>query len=88
MVLSKELMKNFIRMKKWTTVIKLMKEGEVDMPLKFTYDTYMSFKSVCLRLSKDPNSKYAYVPRYRKGSVTVIKSLKDGESSEQRMQAE
>ena len=85
MVISKKLMVSFIKMKKWTTVIKLMKEGEVDMPLDFDYDTYQSLKVVCLRLSKDPKSRYAYVPRFRKGKVKIFKSVKDGESTEQRM---
>lgn len=88
MALSKTTMKDLIRLKKWVAIIRLMHEGEVDMPLKFKYENFLSFKTVCLRESKSPKSEYRYIPHYFGGNVLIIKVRKDGESTEQRMQAE
>lgn len=83
MALSKTTMKELIRMKKWTPIIRLMDEGEVDMPLKFKYENFLSFKYVCLRESKKPSSKFTYHPHYFGGNVLIIKTRKDhAESSE------
>lgn len=81
-------MKDLIRLKKWVAIIRLMDEGEVDMPLKFKYENFLSFKTVCLRESKSPKSEFTYNPHYFKGNVLIIKTKKNGKSCEQRMQAE
>ena len=81
-------MADLIRLRKWVSIIRLIDEGEVDMPLKFKYENFLSFKTVCLRESKSPKSEYSYSPHYFGGNVLIIKTRKDGESNEQRMQAE
>ena len=88
MALSKKTMADLIRLRKWVSIIRLIDEGEVDMPLKFKYENFLSFKTVCLRESKSPQSEYSNRPHYFGGNVLIIKTRKDGESSEQRMQAE
>jgi hypothetical protein len=82
--LTKELTKGFIRDKKWTTIIRLMKEGAIDMPLKFKYETFLSLKYVCLRENKKEDSPYRYIPSYSNGNVTItkIRRIADGESCE------
>ena len=81
-------MADLIRLRKWVSIIRLIDEGEVDMPLKFKYENFLSFKTVCLRESKSPKSEFSYSPHYFGGNVLIIKTRKDGESTEQRMQAE
>lgn len=88
MALSKKTMADLIRLRKWVSIIRLIDEGEVDMPLKFKYENFLSFKTVCLRESKSPKSEYNYIPHYFKGNVLIIKARKYGESNQQRMQAE
>jgi hypothetical protein len=87
-MLSKKTMADLIRLKKWTPIIRLMQEGEVDMPLKFKYENFLSLKYVCIRESKKPQSEFTYSPHYSNGSVFIVKSRKNGESNQQRMQAE
>lgn len=88
MALSKKTMADLIRLKKWTPIIRLMQEGEVDMPLKFKYENFLSFKYVCIRESKKPQSEFTYSPHYFGGNVLIIKKRKHAEPGEQRMQAE
>lgn len=81
-------MSDLIRMKRWTPIIRLMREGEVDMPLKFKYENFLSLKYVCIRESKKPESEFTYSPHYFGGNVFIVKKRKNAESNEQRMQAE
>ena len=84
MALSKSLMKDLIRLKKWTSIIRLIEEGEVDMPLKFKYENFLSLKCVCIRETKNPKSEFMYSPHYYGGNVLIIKTKKsDAESTEQ-----
>lgn len=75
-------------MKRWTPIIRLIREGEVDMPLKFKYEDFLSLKFVCLRESKKTESKFVYRTHYSNGNVVITKSLKDAESSQPRLSAE
>lgn len=81
-------MSDLIRMKRWTPIIRLMREGEVDMPLKFKYENFLSLKYVCIRESKKKESEFTYGPHYSGGNVFIVKKRKNAESDEQRMQAE
>ena len=61
-----------------------MEEGEVDMPLKFKYENFLSLKCVCIRETKNPKSEFMYSPHYYGGNVLIIKTKKsDAESTEQ-----
>lgn len=63
-------------MKKWISVVRLMNEGEVDMPLRFSYDKFRSLRAVCLRESKSEKSDYIYEPHFFNGNVMIIKTRK------------
>ncbi|MBQ3022899.1 MAG: hypothetical protein IJD91_06235 [Clostridia bacterium] len=89
MALSKETMRSLIRLKKWVILIRLMQEGEVDMPLRFKYDNFLSLKAICIRETKKADSEFMYSPHYSDGNVLIIKTRKsDAESNEQWVQAE
>lgn len=91
MAISKKTLQALIRLGKWTSIIRLIAEGEVDMPLKFKYEKYLSFKAVCLRETKNHKSVFKYIPHYFGGNVMVIKTRKDeselAEPIKQSMQA-
>ena len=72
--------------KMWSRLIRSLPEGINELPLKISYDVFLSLKAVCLRENK--LEEYVYTPSFSKGKVKIIKETYDGESIEQRMQAE
>jgi hypothetical protein len=88
MRLTKEQKMHFLRNKKWTTVLKLMNEGEEVWPLKIKPSSWRSIRSVCERLNEQADSKHTYEIHYKQGEVTIIKRRKDEESCGERMQTE
>ena len=88
MRLTKEQLKHFLRERKWTTVLKLMNEGEQVMPLKIKQSQWRSLRSVCERLGEQEQSNHTFEIHYKAGEVTIIKRRKDEESCGERMQAE
>jgi hypothetical protein len=85
MRLTKEQMKHFLRERKWTTVLKLMNEGEEVMPLKIKSTDWRSLRSVCERLGKQEKCKHTFEIHFKAGEVTIIKRRKDEESCGERM---
>lgn len=78
--------RTLMKEKMWTRLIRSLPEGINELPSKISYDTFLSLKAVCLRENK--LGEHVYTPRFCKGKATIIKETYDGESIEQRMQAE
>ena len=88
MKVTKAVVNELIRLKKWTALIKLLPEGITTVTEKMDYQSYMGLRATCCRERRYGDQLYWISPRYENGLVSIEKHLKsDEESGEQRLQA-
>lgn len=73
----------------WIRMVRGLKEGVNDLPVKMDLNGYQALKNTCVR-ENHSEGEYNYLPSIRKGKVTIVKLRRKpyGESTGEQLQTD